>query len=244
MTTLLLVDVGNTSVKWWLEREQKLLAEGRCVSTPEALAESLRASEVSADSVALASVAAPETDQDFAKVVVGQTGAEIYLCRAEHHDLGLTNSYREPSTMGVDRWLGMIAAWRAGAGAVCVLDVGTAVTLDLVAADGRHEGGYILPGPRLMQESLTARTSRIDVGASGTAVVKPGTSTRDCVAAGAWLATAGAVREITRRYPDHRLIACGGDAQALLSLGFNAEYRPELIREGLSRWLRFQLSQH
>ena len=59
---------------------------------------------------------------------------------------GLRNGYRDPAQLGVDRWLAMCAAWQQFPGSLCVVDAGTAVTIDVVAADGAHSGGLILPG--------------------------------------------------------------------------------------------------
>ena len=63
---------------------------------------------------------------------------------------GIRNAYPQPAKLGVDRWLAMIGAHALERGAVCVVSVGTAMTIDGVAADGRHLGGVIVPGPDLM----------------------------------------------------------------------------------------------
>lgn len=238
MTDQLLVDVGNSRCKWWWQRGAKLLASAHCISSPEALADSLQSAAVVAPLAALASVEDPAADPEYTSAISRATGAEVRICRTTRHCLGLTNSYAEPQSMGVDRWLAMLAAWRPHPRAVCVVDAGTALTIDLVAASGQHEGGFIVPGPRLMQESLTARAQRIAVTPLDHATLAPGRSTRACVGEGAWLAAIGALREITRRYPDHQLVVTGGDGQQLLQQGFNGEWRPALVREGLSLWLQ------
>ncbi|MGH8219239.1 MAG: type III pantothenate kinase [Steroidobacteraceae bacterium] len=75
---------------------------------------------------------------------------------------GVVTRYREPWRLGVDRFLGVIAAHHlAGSRGACVINAGTAVTLDLVDGHGVHWGGAILPGPRLMVESLLQRTAGI-----------------------------------------------------------------------------------
>src|SRR6185437_3966355 len=70
--------------------------------------------------------------------------------------------------LGVDRFLGVIAAHHlAGSRGACVVNAGTAVTLDLVDGRGVHRGGAILPGPRLMIEGLLQRTAGIARRARG-----------------------------------------------------------------------------
>lgn len=242
MTGRLLVDVGNTRSKWWWQARSGVYEEGASVSSPDALAESLCDAGVMAPEAALASVAEPAADADYERAVTEATGARVFVCRTTDRSLGLTNSYPEPQTMGVDRWLAMMAAWHRIGGAVCVVDAGTALTIDLVASDGRHEGGYIIPGTQLMQQTLSDRARRISITPTDQASLAPGTSTQGCVTEGAWLAAVSAVREVMRQRPDHKLVVCGGDGQRLLQLGLNGEWAPHLVRDGLSLWLASQLA--
>src|SRR3546814_5490867 len=59
---------------------------------------------------------------------------------------GLRNAYREPERLGVDRWLAMIAAWHTHRGAACIANAGTALTVDVIDAQGQHLGGIIAAG--------------------------------------------------------------------------------------------------
>lgn len=239
----LLIDVGNTRAKWWWRHDGSRSESGVCSASPQALGESLEMAGVAASAAALASVAAPAMEQVYCEMIAKTAGATVHVCRASAECMGLVNSYQDPGAMGVDRWLAMLAAWYPGGQAVCVVDAGTALTIDLVAADGRHVGGYIIPGPLLMQESLTARASRISVPAVSGASLAPGQSTQACVSHGAWLAAASAVAEVLRQHPAHRLVVCGGDGGALLGLGLNGEWRADLIRDGLALWLAEQVRQ-
>src|SRR5690606_4391918 len=73
---------------------------------------------------------------------------------------GLRIAYDEPARLGVDRFLTLLAAHGRG-GAWLVVGVGTALTIDLVDADGRHHGGRIAPSPTLMRQSLQARAAQL-----------------------------------------------------------------------------------
>jgi type III pantothenate kinase len=79
---------------------------------------------------------------------------------------GIENAYPEPAKLGVDRWAAMIGAHAMGPGPVCVVSVGTAMTIDGVAESGKHLGGLIVPGPDLMIASLMRNTSDIAVRAA------------------------------------------------------------------------------
>ena len=69
------------------------------------------------------------------------------------------NAYAEPGHLGVDRWLAVLAAYKRARGACCVLDAGSALTLDIVRRDGQHEGGYIVPGLTMQRAALLERTA-------------------------------------------------------------------------------------
>ena len=75
---------------------------------------------------------------------------------------GVHNAYFEPWRLGVDRWVALIGArQRYPDRGLCIVAIGSALTIDLLDADGRHRGGCILPGPRMMIESLLQHTAGI-----------------------------------------------------------------------------------
>jgi len=81
--------------------------------------------------------------------------------RAQPAFAGLVNGYDDPATFGVDRWAALIGARCLHDGALCVIDSGTATTVDVVRADGRHIGGAILPGIYTMRRSLGKYTAAL-----------------------------------------------------------------------------------
>ncbi len=60
--------------------------------------------------------------------------------------LDVTNGYQQPERLGDDRWMTLLAARAMTSGDCLVIDAGSAITLDLLRADGQHLGGAILPG--------------------------------------------------------------------------------------------------
>lgn len=134
----------------------------------------------------------------------------------------------EPAKIGVDRVLAAVAANRlrhADKPAI-VVDVGTAITVDLVAADGALEGGAILPGPGLAARALAEKTDALpdirfgELDASPDAV---GRSTEPAIRAGIYWGCVGAVRELIARQRDRLVVPpqvflTGGAAPAFARL--------------------------
>jgi type III pantothenate kinase len=104
---------------------------------------------------------------------------------------GVVNGYRDQQRLGLDRWLAIVAAYDMCGGACLIIDLGTAITVDLVAHDGSHLGGYIAPGVALLRAQLLTHTRRIRYDAAETASalsdISPGRSTAEAVERGCLL---------------------------------------------------------
>jgi type III pantothenate kinase len=119
-----------------------------------------------------------------------------------------------------------------------VIDAGSALTVDLVAASGEHEGGYIIPGPALMERALLLDTDRVRFEDAADYRLEPGTSTAEAVRHGIALAQAGAVALVMERTAEDppTLVFCGGGGEVLMGLlGLDGEWVPDLVFEGLER---------
>ena len=234
-TSWLLIDVGNTAIKWRLANAEGLLDAGGSVSDVLSLCKAIEAERWGV--AGLASVASDAADAELIAVLEESGATTVHRATAQSACFGLVSSYAEPERMGVDRWLAMLAAHAHNEGALCVIDAGTAVTVDLVSAEGVHEGGYILPGVDLMRRALISETDRIHVSALEAPTIVPGKNTQACVTAGSWRAVTGALESTTLAYPGHRPLLTGGGAIPLHDLGLAATYSPDLVMEGLRLWL-------
>lgn len=236
MAAILQVDAGNSGAKWRLVEGGEVVARGRLDldvdDTPAALADAARA----AGEIWLASVLDERREAALEACLSRLSPIPQRHARSERRCAGVENSYEDPSRMGVDRWLALLAARQRVAGRVCVVDVGTALTIDLLAADGRHEGGYIIPGRDLLERALLSGTGRVRDAERDLWSLDPGQGTGTAVSSGAALALVGAVREALRcaGSPSPALIFCGGAGDRLLQLldvaGITA---PDLVFEGL-----------
>jgi type III pantothenate kinase len=235
----LLLDVGNSAIKWRLASASGLFSEGGRADDVATLSAMLEGRDWYR--VAIASVAADSRDTTLAEVASAGRPVEVHYATADAELLGLRNRYPAPQSLGVDRWLAMLAAWHHLGGPLCVVDAGTAITLDLIARDGMHQGGFILPGAELMHRSLGMSTGKIRVNSLTAPAVAPGEDTAACVSGGIWLAVKGLLGAAVDAYPEHRFVLTGGGAAGLLTLTSGIEHQPDLVMEGLRLWLLQQL---
>ncbi|MBW7931865.1 MAG: type III pantothenate kinase [Gammaproteobacteria bacterium] len=242
----LLVDFGNTRVKWaWLEDgelrdPQGFVHEG---VTAQALAARM-ADGRTVDEVRVASVAAPERSRELCLALEAALRAPVHQAHTSAAAAGVRCAYHEPAQLGVDRWLAMVAAYAHHRSAACVVDAGTAWTIDVVQADGRHLGGLIVPGPGLMRRALLGTTGGIASSArllpdSGDHAGAWGRDTDACMRLGAWRAGAALVESCMASLVGHGevpvLVLSGGDAGGLMPmLSGPVHHHPLLVLEGLA----------
>lgn len=244
---MLLVDIGNTRVKW------ATLEDGR-LSTQQAEEHAgweqqqwrhWLHSIPGIRGLLVANVAGEGTAALLGDAARGEgLGLEFVDSGAELG--GMRNAYRVPGQLGVDRWVAMFGAHRLQRGHCCVLDVGTAATVDAVAQDGTHLGGYIVPGPRLMVSSLHTGTrelagrsrAKFDAEESGLA-----DNTRDAIERGCATCVAAfadrVVEDVGRRLGERPAlwVTGGGAGEVLPLLRSPARWTPDLVLRGLAELL-------
>jgi type III pantothenate kinase len=193
------------------------------------------------DGVWVASVAAPELDVAFAHAVRTRWHIDPVFVRSTAAACGVRNAYAQPERLGVDRFLALIAAHARQQGAVVIAGCGTALTLDALAADGRHLGGLIAPAPELMRSALLGNTARLG-NIDAARIVEIADNTADAVLSGTWLAAAALVERFVAQAAGRvgmapaLLLGGGGAAQlgALLALPHRID--AELVLRGLARY--------
>lgn len=231
------LDIGNSSAKWRLMRGDAIIARGHYRTGDSGSQALLLNCTDTLDEIWIASVAAPSAEQELAALMAGQWGITPWFARSEAHTAGLRNSYAEPGRMGVDRWLAMVGARQREPGRLCVVDAGSALTIDIVSATGQHEGGYIIPGPALMERALLLDTDRVRFDENIDYALAPGKSTAEAVRHGIALAQAGAVALALEQAGSEpiTLFYCGGAGDTLMRLGQRAgQWAPDLVFEGLA----------
>lgn len=239
---ILLVDTGNSRIKWTTWRNGHL-ATGQAVSWVgadlTALFEQAWGHLRSLRSIRVANVSGRRFERaldDFAQRRFGLTPRYV---RSSAELGGIRNAYVAPDRLGVDRLVGMIAARRACAGPVMVADCGTAVTVDFVDDAGDFAGGVIAPGLALMHGALNRGTHAlpsVEQEAGPTLAL----STDGAIASGCLLAIAGLISMVaseikarTGREPE--CILTGGDAPRVIpKLPMSCHHDPDLVLRGLA----------
>lgn len=156
--------------------------------------------------------------------------------------LGVINAYDRPERLGVDRWLALLAAAEVCAGDCMIIDAGSAITLDLLRADGRHLGGAILPGRKTSIERFREIFGYIDFDAVARADhANPGCSTETAIQLDYAQDSLGYLQQLVNRWrpmlnPKPEILLAGGDAARVQrELGAAARIMPDLVFRGLAR---------
>lgn len=219
----LLVDIGNTRLKWacWDGTHLhagKIAAHGENVDFAALFGDAPRPAELW-----VASVAAPALDAALAQFARAHWQREPHFVRSSANAGGVRNAYAEPERLGVDRFLALIAVHATHMGPAVIASCGTALTLDALAADGTHLGGLIAPAPDLMRSALLGNTARLGAPAT-TDVVEIAADTAAAITSGTWLAAVALVE----RFATHATQPLGA-APALILGGGGAAALSELI---------------
>lgn len=219
---LLLVDAGNTRLKWRLRGEGESGASG-VLLTRESLGLMTAWDGLRARRAVVCSVAGEAVDVVITRVLRNR-GIPVDWVRSEAEAHGIRNDYEPPRSLGADRFAAMVAAARRHPGQAClVVNVGTAMTVDALDADGGFLGGCIAPGPDAMLASLARQSPALDMALSWSAPTGAWPRrTRDAMATGIAAALRGVVLDMRGRLDAkgiaHRLVVSGGARQALLGV--------------------------
>jgi type III pantothenate kinase len=177
--SVLLLDIGNSRLKWALVRQRYRRGEAfaahgaidmRILRRSRAAWSRLLQAAGTADAIYACNVAGRAVERQLRAAARREGLKTPRFARSRAAGGGLRNAYREPWRLGVDRWLSLIGARHEHPGKdLCLVGLGTAMTVDLLDAAGRHHGGCLVPGPRLMIESLLEHTAGIRRRAGGRA---------------------------------------------------------------------------
>ena len=239
---ILLLDIGNTRLKWARLKGETFLPGDELLHAGQLDVEML--TQISLDVlpvfVVATCVAGNNNKLLLQEWVQQQLQIDIEFVTAVQQKHGVINAYAEPAQLGSDRWAAMIAAHLEWQGNLCVIDAGTALTLDLIQTDGRHLGGYILPGLGLMQHCLLEGT-KIPISTDSVILAnnsQVGDSTISCISNGALQAACGLVERTILKFEQQcketvQCILTGGDSQSLAdNLTIPCVIEPNLVLRG------------
>ena len=250
--TVLLVDAGNARLKWAqlsdgsIESVNVVAADH---SVEAAVAEMRESISDSLEAIAVSNVAGPALEAALHASFAQTRGISIWYAHSTRAAGGVVNAYARPEQLGVDRWAALVggrARLRAidAVAPLCVVDAGTALTIDALDQDGVHQGGLILPGLSMQRSALLDSTA--DIAPKARAEIEAdqrremfATDTAAALEHSGAIACAAAVDRCARALgsaasPAH-IILTGGDAVALTHwLACDFEICPNLVLEGLA----------
>lgn len=158
---ILLVDIGNSRIKWAIYHKEQFRFGGATSYTNGLTASlflKLWAELPRPEHIWISSVVGEKTHWILKRWTHQRWQRTAQFAKTTSTFAGLSNAYDSPEQLGVDRWLGLAKIWQAHQSAFCLISAGTAMTVDVVNAQGQHQGGYIIPGLNMMQDILVSNT--------------------------------------------------------------------------------------
>ncbi|WP_281649092.1 type III pantothenate kinase [Parendozoicomonas sp. Alg238-R29] len=234
------IDAGNTRLKWRWQMSGQEPKYGAVINQPaEVMVEALHkfVGDSVVDVCRLSSVRSREVVDEVCQKVLGAFSVQPRLPDPASGIGGVIVNEVDPLRLGLDRWLAMLAAKGLyPSRAVMIVDAGTALTLDIVGADGVFQGGFICPGLSTMLRAMTESTDLLVMPEVPEFRRMPAFPSIQAIQNGALsMAAAFVEREFERFDGDICVILCGGDAALLAeNLGIPVDYRPELVFDGLA----------
>ncbi|MCK5640705.1 MAG: type III pantothenate kinase [Gammaproteobacteria bacterium] len=243
---ILLVDIGNSRIKWRL-LEANVLSSEESLFLGQKIQNSLfdRAWQdfpQAPERVLVANVAGKAAASALTHWVVEHWNCRCDFVRSSAQACGVSNGYMEAAQLGADRWAALIGAWHQVNGAACIVDCGTALTIDVLDNHGQHQGGLIVPGLELMGTALNRGAQAISFQAETMegGLKDLGHSTSECINSGILHSASGLVERVMRDLKSQTgespaCLVMGGDGPRLVAeLSVSCQSVPELIFNGLA----------
>lgn len=241
---ILELDCGNTFIKWrLLGRGGSVVSSGGVVASDQALVQAVSEQSVALRACRLVSVRSDDETAQLIALLEQAFAVECHCARPALQLAGVRNGYEEYQRLGLDRWLAVIGAYQLAGRACLVVDLGTAVTSDFVAADGEHLGGFICPGGPLMRTQLRTHTRRTrydaDEARRSMRSLLPGRATAEAVERGCLLMLQGFVSTQLAMAAEllgdsFTVFLTGGDAALVEGVIPAARVVPDLVFIGLA----------
>lgn len=242
----LLIDMGNTRLKWAVTTDGQITVGTPLLNTQINRQEliNLWTGNYRPRRVAISCVTANQL-LERVETVASELWLDVEIIRvkSQAQAFGVINAYREPEKLGIDRWLALVAVWQRYQGSVCIVDCGTAITVDVIDAKGRHQGGLISPGLMLMKKSLALGTEALDVNGvpftvaclDSLAEVPLADNTETAIYKGSLTAAVGMIEHVLAQQSQNMLLVLtGGDATLIAKqLDIAVIVDPDLVLQGL-----------
>jgi len=235
---ILLIDSGNTRLKWATFKNGKL-QNNHVLNNQDLNFDKLNDAWKNLTVPKQLSIACVSSTPilDLVQAVATKLWPSITIIqvKAKSQAFGVHNAYLQPEKLGVDRWLALIAVRNDYQKAACIIDCGTAITIDFIDADGNHQGGMISPGLTLMKKSLAIGTDLLAFNEASYGI-GPANFTEAAIYSGTLNAATGLIEHVlSTQDATLTIILTGGDADIIAKqLPFNVIIDLNLVLRGLA----------
>ncbi|ATO18543.1 pantothenate kinase [Acinetobacter sp. LoGeW2-3] len=233
------LDIGNTRLKYWITEQDHIIehaAEMHLQSPADLLLGLIQHFLGSGlHQVGISSVLDKQNNDRIQKILK-RLNVPVIFAKVHAEYAGLTCGYDDPTQLGIDRWLQVLAVATSNMQNYCVISCGTALTIDL-AQGQRHLGGFILPNLYLQRDSLIQNTKGIKIPDAAFEELSPGRNTIDAVHHGILLGLLSTIEKVLSDFPA-QLILTGGDAPLFAQhlQSFKPMIEPDLLLKGLQHF--------
>ncbi len=238
---ILLLDLGNTRMKWCLWNGQSTSPVQACQHEEAVSQLGLFLQAHPLPIRALGCTVTEAAHGEAIGAMLAALGIPLYWQKPRANCLGMRTTYNINS-LGADRWLSLLAAWQKRAGDVLVINAGTALTVDALTDAGDYLGGTISPGWQLMRQALATGTARL--GRPDGQYAHFPDNTADAIHTGILAALRGPIEQLARKLAatQGQIDGCflsGGDAELIHPI-LNITSWPvdNLVLEGLAALAR------
>lgn len=236
---ILLIDCGNTRIKWRLSEGDKIYDQGWVNLSDLVVSDLLlRLNREKVDQALISTVSLSPKLDVLAAGLSKKIGDRVKFLT--HRDLGACDfAYKDVEKLGIDRCLVIQAVRAMSDGGGLVIDAGSAMTADFVSPGGEHMGGYIFPGCKMLQDSLIEGTSKIAMDKEVEHGLEPGRNTESCVANAVGVMVSQSLKfmqELCAQYGIKNIYVAGGDAVYVAGyIDGSCDVRQDLVFEGMLR---------
>lgn len=246
MNKALFFDIGNTRLKYWITEGSNIrehFAQLHLQSPADlllGLMQYLKSQQL--HYITISSVL-DEANNQRIQSILSELNIPIFFSQVHAQYAGLKCGYSDPTQLGIDRWLQVLACANQQEN-LCIVGCGTALTIDLTNGL-EHLGGYILPSLYLQRDTLIQNTKGIKIPSIAFENLDVGKNTLDAVHHGILLSLVSSIEKTLQQTVDgkaRKLVLTGGDAPLLASFlsEFEPIIEPDLLLKGLQKYLHYQ----
>jgi type III pantothenate kinase len=241
---ILLVDIGNSSVKWASYSAHGLTSMLKKKHPENVSSNFFKECWIGLDKPKDVIVSCVADDSVW--LALAEACNELWNIKAQKvvsssEEYGLVNAYSDATALGSDRWCAMLGGLQTANSAFLIIDAGSALTIDMVSETGKHLGGHIVPGLGMMRESLGHQTALVETTLSKDNItsLSLANSTVGCVESGIYLSVVKLIEAVYEREAKQvKQLTCfltGSDAAVIADLLIvKSIIMPDLVLRGLA----------